>query len=349
MSRLPRVAVVGVGSVGGIVAGALESAGRSVVTCVARGRALQVLRRDGLRVRTFEGADHHFDFDRGQRVVDATAAPADAHHHHHHQDFVIVATKAHQLAGALDAVGPLVGPGTTVVPAVNGLPWWFHRLSCTDPGGRLSREIDVSQVLGCVGMISGGVRGDYERWESHWPSARNTLTLGEPMAPAASPSSSPAETLSPRAAALAALFEGGDVHVGVEIVPDIRSRVFDKLLINASLNPVGALGGADCGETCEPGSASARLVRTLVEEATAVAAALEAPVALTHTADSVLAYYEGQYGLRTSMLQDLAAGRQTEVDHIVRSLVELGQAHGVATPSLSAVADLVDTRERTAT
>ena len=261
-----------------------------------------------------------------------------------HQDFLLVATKAHQLPDVLGAIPKLVGPKTTIVLCTNGLPFWFHRnLTSTDPGGALARNIDPKQLLGCVGMISGGVFGMYERWESHWPSEKNTLLLGEPWPDRKSTETAPGPS---RALRLAALFEGSEVRVGVSETDCIRDRIFDKLLINCSINSIGALTGADIGQTCVEGSASESLLRHLVLEATTVAAALDPPLALEHTAESILAHDRGTFGLRSSMLQDIARRRPTEKNEIVRSLVELGAAHGVATPRLEMAADLLDTGER---
>jgi 2-dehydropantoate 2-reductase len=347
---LPRVAILGIGSVGGIIAAALESAQRSVVTLVARGKCLDVLRTKGLNVKTFEGEHFQFDFDGGRRVW--AMDDVTAHDTMRHQDFLLVATKAHQLTSVLGAFPRLVGPQTTIVPCTNGLPFWFHhkRLASTDPDGRLAREINTDQVLGCVGMISGGVLGEYERWESHWPSEKNTLLLGEPgTADYIIKKESDAANILPspsRASRLAALFEGSDVRVGVSETEHIRDRIFDKILINCSVNSIGALTGADIGQTCFEGSSSDSLLRHLVAEAIAVAAALDPPLALEHTAESILAHYRGTYGLRSSMLQDVSRGRPTEKNEIVRSVVELGAAHGVATPRLEMAADLLDTVER---
>ena len=352
-TRAPRVAVLGIGSVGGIIAAALESAQRSVVTLVARGKCLDTLRTKGLAVKTFEGEHFNFGFDGGRRVLAMDEIVYNPRHctannSEHHQDFLLIATKAHQLTSVIHALPGLVGPQTTIVPCTNGIPFWFHSemLSSADPDGSLARSIDLGQVLGCVGMISGGVRGDYERWESHWPSQKNTLLLGEPGNLDAINIPGSANPRSSRASCLAALFEGADVHVGVSETDHIRDRIFDKILINCSINSIGALTGADIGQTCVEGSSSESLLRNIVAEASAVAKALDPPLELEHTADSILAHYRGTFGLRSSMLQDVLRGRPTEKNEIIRSVVELGAAHGVATPRLEMAADLLDTIER---
>ena len=140
-----------------------------------------------------------------------------------------------------------VGPKTTIVLCTNGLPFWFHRNPPSTDRGALARSIDPKQLLGCVGMISGGVFGMYERWESHWPSEKNTLLLGEPWPNRKSAETAPGPS---RALRLAALFEGSEVRVGVSETDRIRDRIFDKLLINCSINSIGALTGADIGQTC---------------------------------------------------------------------------------------------------
>ena len=339
---MTKVAIIGVGSVGGIIAAALESAKHCVLTLVARGTCLKKLRTKGLHVKTFEDDHFHFDFDGGRRVLSIDDVIAGRHQEK--QDFLLVATKAHQLTSVLAAFPSLVGPETIIVPCTNGLPFWFHPLSATDPDGMLAKHINPRQVLGCVGMISGGVLGSYERWESHWPSEKNIMLLGEPKKPALRPNGF-GPFLS-RASWLASLFEGSDVRVGVSETDHIRDRIFDKLLINCSINSIGALTGADIGQTCIEGTSSESLLKHLVAEASAVASALSPPLTLNHSADSILEHYRGTFGLRSSMLQDVSHGRQTEKNEIVRSIVELGAAHSVPTPRLEMAADLLDTVER---
>jgi ketopantoate reductase len=192
-------------------------------------------------------------------------------------------------------------------------------------------------------MISGAVKADYSWWETHWESSRNTLLLGEPNG--AQHSSSNTIT---RAQTLADLFEGGAVRVKANVCQpedeqQIKDRIFDKLLINCAINPLGALGGVDCGETVDW---SETLIRRLVGEATTVAAQLHPPIRLSLNADKILTHYRAQYGLKSSMLHDLEHRRPTEKSAIVDSLVELGALHGVDTPCLETISCLLETIEK---
>jgi len=341
-----NVAIYGVGSIGGLVASSLISAGNCNVTLIARGRALQAIRRNGLRVRTFEGEEHQFDISPTQ-LLDSRALrmspPSPSPSPPPQLDYILVCTKAHQLPSVAASIRPLIGPNTTIVPLTNGLPFWFHPLTSTDPDGTISRAIPYDSVLGTVGMISGAVKPDYSWWETHWPSERNTLLIGEP--------NGARQGFNGRAEKLANLFLGAAVPIKANVCShtdeqQIRDRIFDKLLINCGINSIGALGRVDCGETCEVGSASEKLLRRLVGEAMEVSRMLEPPVLLSLDADKILTHYGGQYGLKSSMLHDVENGRITERSAIVDSLVELGKFHDVATPCLDTVACLLTTLER---
>lgn len=330
---IPKVAIVGIGGVGGVLAASLHAAGKCALTVVSRGKGLETLRASGLHVTMYEGHQYHASPLNVMSIDDDVVAEK--------QDFVLITTKSHQLTSALDTIHALVGPQTTIVPCINGLPWWFskhHVLSSTDPEGRLPKEISVDQVLGTVGMVSGNVATNYEHWESRWPSERNLLTIGEPFD----------NNDSTRARLLASLFDAthpGGVTVNTKVVPNIRSQIYDKVLINCSLNTIGAICGIDCGMTVDR---TPRLVRTLVDEAIEVAKVAfrdDEALELTLEADEIMDIYRGQYGLQTSMLRDVNAGRRTEVDSIVRPVMELGKICGVHTPGLCIVADMIDAIE----
>uniref|UniRef100_A0A7S2RL10 2-dehydropantoate 2-reductase n=1 Tax=Rhizochromulina marina TaxID=1034831 RepID=A0A7S2RL10_9STRA len=342
-----RVAVVGVGGVGGILAAALESAGQASVTLVSQGSGLAALRRHGLTVRTLEGRLHHFAIPQERLLsVDEAAASGEAH------DVVFVTTKAQKMTSALDSLARLVGPSTLVVPCMNGLPWWFFhaaaapggkhtglRLWSTDPTGRLSREISFPKVLGCVGSIAGQVHKNQASWHCQWPSEKNRLVLGDPAHPGNGPSD--------RVKTVAGLFQDAEIPVTVTHDADIRSKIFDHLLIHSSINAIAALSRGDCGQVVDDHSGE-ELLRDVVEEATAVANALDPPLRLSLNADDIIDMYRGQYGLRPSMLQDADSGRSIEKDSVVGALVELASQVGVETPSLKVILHLLDVMDSAA-
>jgi 2-dehydropantoate 2-reductase len=243
VAKLPSVAVLGMGGVGGVLAASLTTAGRCRLSVVARGAGHARLCNQGLTVTLHEGNTIHCQPD---IVLDAERLGPSP------QDIVLVCTKSHQVAGAIDALSPLLGPDTVVVPCGNGLPWWyFHgtggshdglRLRSSDPSGKLWAAVAPERVLGTVGMVSGDLDrsdGGGGFWRSKWPSDRNHIVIGDPAAGGGA---------SARTDAVRDLFTSTEVPVRIDVASDIRSKIFDKLLINASLNTIGALTGTDCGQ-----------------------------------------------------------------------------------------------------
>lgn len=240
-AKLPAVAVLGMGGVGGVLAASLSTAGRCRLSVVARGAVYSRLRDEGLTVRLHEGSLIHC---RPDAILDAEACEASP------QDIVLVCTKSHQVRSTIPALEQLLGPQTTVVPCVNGLPWWyFHntggrhdglRLHSSDPSGELWEAVSPQRVLGTVGMVSGDLdRSEGGIWRSKWPSSRNHITIGDPAAGGGA---------SLRTHAVRDLFCSTVVPVRIEMASDIRSNIFDKLLVNASLNTISTLTRTDCGQ-----------------------------------------------------------------------------------------------------
>lgn len=337
-TALPAVAVLGMGGVGGVLAASLQTAGRCTLSVVARGAGHARLASDGLTVELHEGQRVHC---RPDNVLDAAALEPSP------QDVVLVCTKSHQVAGAIDALLPLLGPDTLVVPCVNGLPWWFFhgtggrhdglRLRSSDPSDKLWNAVPPERVLGTVGMVSGDVdRSAGGIWRSKWPTERNHITIGDPANGGGA---------SHRTDAVKGLFTSSEVPVRIEVASDIRSRIYDKLLISASLNTISTLTRSDCGQVIGDPQLQA-LLRDLILELEGVAAALDPPPALSWTADVIVEMYEGQYGLRTSMLQDLMAECELERESIVDTLVELGAVVGVRTPLLEAMGGMLAALDR---
>ena len=256
-------------------------------------------------------------------------------------DYLLLCTKAHHVPSIASSLSQLLisNPNMIVVPCTNGLPFWFHPLQSTDPDGILSHTIPRKNLLGSQCFISGAAKPDYSLWETHWPSERNTLLFGELDGGGAT-----------RAQQLADLFQGSRVQVQTNVCqPEdpltIRDHIFDKLLINCSINTIGALTKLDCGETCETNSPSNRLLQRLVTEAIAVGEHCVPPLTLTHTPQSISKHYNNQYGLKSSMLHDVENHRQLEKGFIVDPLVELGKVYNVPTPCLETVSDLLDVYE----
>ena len=229
----------------------------------------------------------------------------------------------------------------------------------------------MAQVLGTVGFVSAkqehpAAAGGAPVYVSQW--AHNHLVVGDPTAQRTSTSTTTSTTKAKtsssfssfsssssllgdsRPAAFANLFGrpcgdvgSNSVPVEVRVSGDIRSAIWDKLMVNASMNSIAALGRADCGEVVA-GESSAALLRALVSEASAVGRSLDPPLDLRVTGDSILGLYHSRFGLLPSMLQDVLKGMgPAERGAIVAAVVEVGRRRGVPVPKLEAVGMLLDT------
>jgi 2-dehydropantoate 2-reductase len=242
-------------------------------------------------------------------------------------DVTFVTLKAH----SLPAVAPKLGGNSTLVFAQNGLPWWYlaasgRRLESVDPGGGIAAHVDLSRVVGCIA---------YPATEVVEPGVirhlgGNRLSLAEPDG-----------SRSARVTALsAALAEAG---FRAPVQARMEHEIWVKLIGNATLNPVSALTRATLGEMLSE-SRTRELLRTLMLEVAAVAAA--AGVQLEVGVERRLQGAAGAGDHRTSMLQDVQAGRHLEVEALVGSVVELAAQLGVTTPALGTVYDLTRQLDR---
>jgi 2-dehydropantoate 2-reductase len=313
-----KATVFGAGAIGGMLGAALIEGGAET-TLIARGPHLEALRAKGLRLVTPAG-ERTF-------TVRATADTTEVGP----QDVVIVATKAQGAAVAVDALAPMLGRGTAVVTAINGVPWWyFHgiegplagrRLETVDPGGRQWDVIGPRRAIGCV---------VYPAAEVVAPGAVRVLAgdrfvLGEPDG-----------TMSERAGALARVLVKGGLRVPVR--PDIRTEIWVKLWGNVAFNPISALTRSTMAALVED-PATRALIHAVMAEAEQVANALGVVMPIALQARLEGARKVGEH--RTSMLQDLERGRPMEIDALVAAVAELGRLAGVATPTIDVTYALV--------
>lgn len=321
-----RIAVVGAGAIGGYLAVRLIRSGLPV-TVIARGANLSAIRAKGLAMRLPDGT--------AETAVPALAtddlAAAGPH------DVVILAVKGQQLPGLAPTLRPLLGPGSAVVPAQNGIPWWYfqgcggpyegRRLESVDPGGVISDHIAPERVIGCV---------TYQAAELEEPGVvrfveGNRFTLGEPDG-----------TKSDRVRELARLLAQAGLKVPVRT--DIRTEIWVKLLGNMTFNPVSALTRATLGEII--GFPPTRdLVAATMAEAREVASRLGITFAITGERRIQGAAQMGSH--KPSTLQDIEAGRTTEVEWLVGAVAEVGRMVGVATPRIDALYACLKLLERT--
>ncbi len=342
-SRKPRVAIVGVGGVGGVISACLETAGRAELTLLARGSCLDRIQRPGggMLVRRHDGMLISCQ----PRVEDVRNAAAVGE-----QDFVLWATKAHQMRESAATVAALLGPRTRVVPLQNGLPYWFmHGFGGALEGETLTESdatawhaVCPSRVIGCMHYVAGEVRHDgeaYSSWISKWPAEKASLTFGEIAAHPAPSESSASDSV----VRLASLFDSPQLPLRTHVVGHgaIRRAVLEKAKVNATINTLCALTQSDCGELTA--SASLRdALRRICAEVDAIAAALTPPLEVSRGGEYILDKYAGQFGLLPSMVQDLRARRSLEREALVSSLVALGARLGVATPNLELVDALLE-------
>lgn len=320
-----RICVFGAGAIGGYLAAKLARAGAEVGV-VARGPHLAAMRANGLTL-----------IEEQERVTVAVNAAEDAATLGP-QDYVIVTLKAHSVPPAVPAILPLLGPETTIVSGVNGIPWWYFygvkgplantRLASVDPGDAQWNGFGPERMLGCVvypaaEVIEPGVIRHVEG---------NRFSLGEPSGAKSARAQRLSETLA--AAGLKA-----------PVRPRIRDEIWVKLWGNLSFNPISALTLATLDLLCtDPGTR--KVARDMMVEAQAIAESLgvKFPVNVDRRIDGGAAV--GAH--RTSMLQDLEAGRPMEIDALVGSVQELGRLTRTPTPTIDTVLALIRLRAATA-
>ena len=299
-----RFVVAGAGAVGGYLGACLTRAGHDVVL-LARGPHLAAMAERGVRVISPEG-----DFEAHPAVAaDVSAIEA--------ADVVVLGVKAHSLPDLAPRLRPLFHADTVVMSTQNGIPWWFAPLERVDPGGVIAGAIDAGQVVGSIVYFATEVAepGVIRHIEG------NRLSLGEPGG-----------GRSERCGAIAAALREAGLHCSV--TAHLREEVFVKLMGNAAFNPISALTGATVGAMARHPDVSV-LARRIMGEVEAVATGLG--LRLPMSIDRRMAGAEAVGDHKTSMLQDLEAGRPLELEAVVGALLELGERLGVAMPHTGAV------------
>ena len=311
-----KIAIIGVGAIGGYVGLRLAHAGDEV-TFIARGGNLDALRTRGIRLIMGDGSEQ------AVREVRATDDYSEAGP----QDMVILAMKAHQVEAVAPQVPQLFGPDTVVVPLQNGIPYWyFHRypgalagtqIKSVDPHGLIAQHIPCERVIGCVvypaaELVSHGVVKHVEG---------NRFPVGEPDG-----------THSERVARVAQCFVNGGLQSPV--LEDIRAEIWLKLWGNLTFNPISALSRATLAGICQY-PLSRTLAAAMMTEAQTVANKLG--VTFRVPLEKRIAGAERVGHHKTSMLQDVEAGRTLEIDALLGSVVELARLTDTPTPHLDTV------------
>lgn len=311
MNEMPfqKIAIVGAGAIGGWMGVHLARAGAQL-SVLARGDTLQALQQHGLQLH--QGGELH------TVPVKASSDAAALGE----QDLVVIAVKAPALATVAQQVGPLIGPHTVVLTAMNGVPWWFlqgfggpvagRSLDAVDPGGAIARALPARHIIGCVVHAScsvdapGVIRHHFG----------DGLIVGAPSG----------ET-TPRVQALHALLRLAGFNATLS--PQIQKDIWYKLWGNMTINPISAFTGATTDRILDD-----PLVRQFISgvmlEAKAIGAQIGIPIAQEPEDRHAVTRKLGAF--RTSMLQDVQASKPVELDALVSAVRELGQLTQVPTP-----------------
>ncbi len=315
--QFSKVAIVGAGAIGGWMGVHLARSGAQL-NVLARGDTLRALQHNGLQLHqagTLHTVPVHASNDAAALGV---------------QDLVVVSVKAPALASVAAQVGPLIGPDTVVLTAMNGVPWWFlqgfggpvagRALNSVDPDGAIARALPARHIIG--GVVHASCSVDAPGVVRHH--FGDGLIVGEPSG----------ET-SPRVQALQALLQQAGFHATLS--PQIQKDVWYKLWGNMTVNPVSALTGATTDRILDD-----ELVRGFISsvmlEAKAIGERIGIPIAQVPEDRHAVTRKLGAF--KTSMLQDVQAGKPVELDALVSAVRELGQMTGVATPFTDALLGL---------
>jgi 2-dehydropantoate 2-reductase len=306
--------IAGAGAIGAYMGACMARAGQDV-TLFARGPHLRAMQERGVRVKSIDG-----DFEAHPRIAENLEKVGPV-------DVVFLGVKAHGLTQLAPQLKPVLGPDTAVVGTQNGIPWWFFQgwggehegmhLEHVDPGGTIAAAVEPRRVLGSIVYFATDIvePGVVRHTEG------NRLSLGEPDG-----------TRSDRSRQIAeALIAAG---MRCPVTTRIRHEIWVKILGNVAFNPISALTGATLVQMARDPDVNA-LVRRIMEETIAVGAklGLEVPI----TIDQRIAGAEKVGEHKTSMLQDLEAGRPIELEAVVGAVVELAERLSVPMPHTRAV------------
>jgi 2-dehydropantoate 2-reductase len=311
-----KICIVGAGAIGGYLGAKLALAGETV-TLIARGSHLEAIKKDGLKLLMADGSS---------QVAHPALATSDIQEAGT-QDVVILTVKAHSVRAIAPALSTLYNPDTMVVTAQNGIPWWYFchhggeyegtRIQSVDPDGMIEAGIGADRAIGCVvypatEIIEPGVIKHIEG---------DRFTLGEIDG-----------TKSDRLQLLAQTLKQAGFKTPIR--NQIRTEIWIKLWGNLAFNPISALTGATLEDICRY-PLTRELARQMMTEAQAIAENLGIKFGITLEQRINGAQNVGAH--KTSMLQDVEAGRSTEIDAIVGAVAELGKLTQIPTPYIDAI------------
>jgi len=318
-----KICVYGAGAVGGLIAAGLARSGHEV-SVIARGAHLEAVQSRGLRIQN--GANGEVQCYAVKAVADPAALGP--------QEYVIVAVKAPSLPEVAERIAPLVGADTSIITAMNGVPWWFFdrlafgkgklRLESLDPAGKLARAMPTERIVGCVIHLAAST--PEPGLVSH--NMGRKLILGEPGGRNTVRTKKIADALS------AAGFE-------ILVSDFIEKEFWVKLLGNVSFNPVSALTGSTSDRLIENREVKAYMVN-IMREVLAIGRAVGVDADIEPEARLDMARALGRF--KTSMLQDLEAGKPLEIDGLLAGTLEIANKAGVSAPYTQSLFALIRAR-----
>lgn len=320
-----RICIYGAGAIGGLFAFRLAAQGHDV-SAIARGATLHALQSNGIGLND--------GFSQGNTVRFQRIRVSDRPETLGAQDLIVIAVKQPALAAVAQAMRPLLAPHTRVLVAMNGVPWWFFdgmsgslagaTLESIDPYGLMRQWIPTSQVIGCVVHIScAGSKPGVTRHRFV-----NNLILGNPACFRKLPSPE--------------LQHIGDVlsSAGFEITLSrfIQQDIWFKLWGNMTMNPVSALTGATSDQILDD-PLVCDFCSSIMIEAGAIGAAIGCPIDQTPQARHAITRKLG--AMKTSMLQDVEAGRTLEIDALLTVVLEIARRCAVPAPNTATLLGLI--------
>jgi 2-dehydropantoate 2-reductase len=316
-----KICIYGAGAVGGLMAAWLARSGHEV-SVVARGAQLEGIRRSGLRVRSNDGVESF--------RIKADSDPREFGP----QDYVLVTVKAQSLTDVAGSIAPLLGVDTSVVTAMNGVPWWFfdrlrfgngkERLESLDPGGKLERALPTERLVGCVIHLAAST--PEPGLISH--NMGRKLILGEPGGKNTARTKRIAD----------ALKEAG---FDIIVTEAIEKEFWVKLLGNVSFNPVSALTVSTADRLIQDRQVKDYMVN-IMREVLAIGRAVGVDADIDPEARIDMARALGKF--KTSMLQDLEAGKTLEIDGLLAGTLEIARKAGVKAPYTESLFGLIKAR-----
>src|SRR5882757_4041149 len=307
-----RIGVVGAGAIGGWIGISLAASGQHELSVLARGATLAALRTGPWKLIA------------GGKVLEVEAKVSDVAGELGEQDLVIIALKGPSLASAASAIAPLIGKNTIVVPTMNGLPWWFllggggelpsTRLDSVDPTGSIAAAIPFESVLGSVVHASASV--SKAGLVTH--RAGNRIILGEPNG-----------SRTDQVNAVAEVFRSGGFEI--EVSHRIQRDIWYKLWGNMTMNPISAITGATCDRILDDPLVNDFVLRVM-GEAAAVGARIGCGIDERGEDRNKVTRQLGAF--KTSMLQDVEAGRPLEIDHLLSAPNEIAGKLSIETPNM---------------